>query len=160
MWRGGRVGVGVWGLRPSEVWGWGLGRLRVCHIVGLGREGIGGKAGGAGLVGSELVCAWKNRNTDGNFPVKYGNRRYGQESPLTASAPVPAVFSRVFSCFLFFYQYGIRSVYTGFGAGRDGIFPFSTLAALPCAVSRNGNLKATWKLPRSLACANEEQREA
>ena len=120
--------MGVWGLRPSEVWG--LGRLRVCHIVGLGREGIGGKAGGAGLVGSELVCAWKNRNTDGNFPVKYGNRRYGQESPLTASAPVPAVFSRVFSCFLFFLSirytiglYGIRC-----RSGRDFPVPFSTLA--------------------------------
>ena len=91
--------------------GWGLGRLRVCHIVGLGREGIGGKAGGAGLVGSELVCAWKNRNTDGNFPVKYGNRRYGQESPLTASAPVPAVFSRVFFLFPVFF---INTVYDQF----------------------------------------------
>ena len=75
----------------------------------------------------------KNRNTDGNFPVKYSNRKYGQESPLTASAPVPAVFSRVFSCFLFFintvYDWFIRdSVPVGTGFSRPVFNPTHQVA--------------------------------
>ena len=112
----------AWGLaagwsRVVDSW-WGTGEGFVGVGCGPGREELREE-----LCWAELILRAEYGKTDGNSCLEYGNRENGREMPSPVSVPVTAEISRFFPVPVFFGRNGTRSVNTGFGAGRDGIFP-------------------------------------
>ena len=70
-----------------------------------------------------LIRSGKREFPAGIIPDENRNRKYGRENIPTEFVPVPARFPIFFPFSCFHYGNGTRSVSTGNGAGRDGIFP-------------------------------------
>ena len=109
----GRAGLDL-GVGVGVVAGGGLG-LGFAGLLSRAKRELGE---GRKVLGSELACRPKTGTTDGNFCIQYGNCENGREKTPPVFVPVPTDFS----C-SFFFRNSIRSVFTGFGGGRDGIFP-------------------------------------
>ena len=131
--------LGDCGLRAAAIAAW----VRVVRYVAC--DTLGGWAARLWPMGLcpllPAVCAWrlcgrsrwaesvvlirsgKREFPAGIIPDENGNRKYGRENIPTEFVPVPAHFPVFFPFSCFHYGNGTRSVSTGNGAGRDGIFP-------------------------------------